>query len=1072
MKTKKQMIQKKYKRVHGKILGGASQGLIGNEGGGLNDELGKSGGLSLNDEPGNSGGLSLNDEPGNAVNETSILYDPQNPGNSPTTGGKILYYIIGPVTEKDITLIEEYNANSAYTDIVVVLQGGIDPDTTKEWSTTLMGALPANAGMNPGQKFFQDKMKQRGWYDLLDSAKLKSLDKVSVICQTTNSAKPGFDTKDPRNTVWKQLYDDEFFNQNTQFTSIKNLIKMYDEFTGAPWQHDPIAVIHSISLLIPGFFENDPLLEMFDTNSQHIDFTNNLDGIITESSINFAKNRKDIVDTFFEEIKGKGNIYVVPYKENKIQMKDRGEIRKKYLFKLLEELTDKPTTTIESPFKKIICSLEIYDPDNLLALKCIQGLSKKLNVELDVIVHYQKYPKNIKFIKNVVSLFNYLDESTFDKQILNESIENVKHFNDIKDDIKPSDLLQYFTGIIPAFTGELNKVKTSPFNKYISGFLMYSQLRNEFKSSMDDESLTYIVEETDFINWLLNGSNVNGSKVNVPKVNVIEGSVYGGMNGYTISLANVLHPISMFTKEELDDTKLNIPKIIKKCINTSVLNTERVSNINSWNETRKIKEDNNDIFDINHPKRINPTNIFHWNILDPGTCNSGSVQKYYPGVVDDEYYRKTNIQRMGLIADKLVDELNKGSIIMLQEYSKSQHDILKEKIIGKLDLETKEAITESNINNYMHYVYGSKFPIPDETPPVFVDQGLLIASFIKFDRKDYLYIPLFKPVIYVQIGDTMYATTHYNASEGSDSQSINNEIIHEQLQKLFKIKKNIYFSCDMNKSVDGTPNSVEKYEFDGETYPFIEENINMKEIGYVKPKDSPPYTLDPLNLVIQTNVEQLTTVPILFTIRRYMGPVKNELTNEIIHKSNDKISGRVDSYINTAPAKKIDGIYSIQPSKNKVEVITNTNDSLFLSDHFPLTLELNGDNQQKVIEEPRPGRPKPRAPVTNQNGTRPKSRGPPKRPPPRFPASGLSNRLPGRRPTPPTVGNTASGLSTKIGPRPPPRFPAKGLSTRLPNPVSGGRTLMGARSLKKTGGGLKKTMAKKHNPYRTRKLYK
>ena len=870
--------------------------------------------------------------------------------NLPTTGEKILYYIIGPVTEKDIKRIEEYNADPAYTDIVVVLQGGIDPDTTKEWSTTLMGALPANAGMNPGQKFFQDKNKQRGWYDLLDSDKLKSLNKISVICQTTNSAKPGTNIKDenkldsdPRNILWKKLYNNDFFNKNTQFTPIKNLIKMYDEFTAAPWQHDPIAVIHSISLLIPGFFEKDPLLEMFNTNAQYINFTQNLDGIITDSEINFAEptDGKDIVNNFLTIMKGSGNIYVIPYKETKEVMNARGVKRIEYLFELLDQLTGITITPIESPFKKIICSLEIYDPDNLLALKCIQGLSKKLNVELEVIVHYQRYPTNIKFIKNVIDIYNYKDESVIDTDMLDKSIQNVQTFNHISDIVIPytNGLIQTnFTGLIPAYTEILNNNNNNPLNKYISGFLMYSQLRNEFK--LPNEINTFKTEETEFIKWLLDNS----------KVTITEGSIYGGIDGYTISVANVLHPISMFTKNNLLDDKLNISDIIYNCINTSVLNSRRIENIKSWNENHTLKEINNDNFDDTQLTRaIKPEYIFHWNILDPGTCNKGSVEKYYTTEKnDDEYYTNINKKRMNKIAEILLTKLENGNILMLQEYSNSQNEILKELILGKVDFETKEPITEMNIHNYMHYVYGSKYLIPYSNPPIFVDQGLLIASLIKFDRKDKLCIPGFKPVIYVQIGDTFYATTHYNASEGSESQSLNNDIINNQLTKLNKLNSKMYFSCDMNKSVDGTANDTTLYD----SFPLIEKNVNMIQVGYKPPKVKPlPYKLDGLILIPQRNDKQLTTVPILFTIRKhlsnhiYLG-IPHVFNEEIIPKVKGKVRDQdaenliLNKYTNTAPAKKIDGIYSIQPTQNTVDVLKDTNTPFFLSDHFPLTLNL------------------------------------------------------------------------------------------------------------------------------------
>ena len=58
---------------------------------------------------------------------------------------------------------------------------------------------------------------------------------------------------------------------------------------------------------------------------------------------------------------------------------------------------------------------------------------------------------------------------------------------------------------------------------------------------------------------------------------------------------------------------------------------------------------------------------------------------YYKNINDDAYYTETNTKRMKLIAEILVDQLKKGSIIQLQEYSHLQHVFLKQQILEDVD---------------------------------------------------------------------------------------------------------------------------------------------------------------------------------------------------------------------------------------------------------------------------------------------------------------------------------------------------------------------------------------------------
>jgi hypothetical protein len=923
----------------------------------------------------------------------------------------ILYYIIGPVTELDITKIEELNGSVKENEyIIVVLQGGVD-DGSKDksnpiWASTLMAALPANAAMNPGKRF-NPESKQLGWYDLLNTEKLSTLTKVRVICQTTNSAKPGLNLTDPRKKEWINLADNEFFKKDNlpvTLREIQKLIICYDKFTDAPWQHDPIAVIHSILLLLPDYFIKDTkytdekhktIMEMFNQPPQEIDFTKMLEGDIIEKTteVHPYYNEGIInINSFLDTTKDK--ICVIPYKESFDMMNERCKLRKQLLFILLDELI-KPREKYkgETKINKILCSLEIYDPDNLVALKCIESLAQTLNVKLDVYVHNQPIPTNINFIKNVISINNYKEEfknNTIQQNII-KNIELVKNYNTLTNEPFNEKCLDLFKGNLANFKDILDINNKSQLNKYIIGFLMYSQVLDEFKN----EYKYYVDEEYNFIKLLMETSEFTKNNINI-----FRGKKYGE-NGFTISAKNVLHPISMLnnnlinkyftSKPEFKNIIDDVNNIIMNCLNTSVTYYYRKNNIISWNLIQP------ELLSIEEIKpKIQPKSIFHWNILDPATSNKESVFGYI-NVDKDEtedpqgYYIKQNNKRMEKIADRIILELKKGSIILLQEYSQLQNTILMDKI--KKDPE----LNNINIDDHFHYHYGAtnliNVTIKDypKTNGIYVDQGLLIAcTSVKFDKKNSLILPApSKPIIYVQIGDHVYVTTHYSAAEDSDIQKTNHLDINIQINKLFNIsdKLKMYFSCDMNKSVDGTPNDTKKFtKEDGTFYEFISENKTLQLLGYPNKKvetgapPPPPYIFDNLHYIIQEDPTKVTTKPITYVIRNFgIGEDKtdpnfieyagkyftysestiakyNELTKQEPPATWDdpKSVGYKDNFNYeavkcTAPAKKIDGIFTnIKGFNNKTKVYDTINEQLFLSDHYPLELDIEPNLETSI----------------------------------------------------------------------------------------------------------------------------
>jgi hypothetical protein len=874
----------------------------------------------------------------------------------------LLYFIIGPVTQKDINTIED--TTNKYSNIYVVLQGGIDSGDG-DWSTTIAGALPANAAMNPGEIFHnkdgKNKGTNRGWYDLLNSEFLNKHPKVNVTCQITNSAKPGNvkqgeKDRDSRRILWKKLHEDDFFKDKPM---IKNIIKMYDACTGAPWQHDPIAVIHTIIKFFPDFFKEEKCnnLKQFISVRKipFISFDTESDGEIYESdgtsgeSISLGgafmrkifktKTNKNNELTGTNKMKmtnltakssPKNNpIEVIPYKETFKEMEETCQERKNLLFDLLSD--DNPKSVLNpKSITSIKCSLEIYDSDNLLALKCIQSFSKKMSLPLEVIVHSQVYPMNVNFINNLPTIFNYREN--IDIERLERSITSVRSWNtkldlELKDENTnvPTKLKVMLRNLISNyFCGSIFaplKFKEDPtlldfferkpaLIKYIQGFLMYSQLRHE----LENQDHNLMETEMSFIRKFLGTSS---------KVQVVKGDVYG-KEGFSITASNLLHPISMISYQELSDGNANIEKIIERCINTNALTLFRQEKIKSWNNNYKIQKN-----DPTTESNSKPEKIFHWNVLDPGTCTRFTVGPYFDKENDldkDPYFIKKNDQRMVSIASMIREKLEQGFIVHLQEYSHKQHEKLKEEMLTLTAMDGTK-IDEDNIDDYMNYSYGSKTIIPTTSESLVVDQGLLIASLWKIDKRDLLFIggdQSSKPVLCSTIGNTMFMTTHYPGVEGT-SQSNFHKQVNTEIEKL-KVNYpsiNFVFSCDMNKNVTDEP--IAKTE---ELTPFKGSNIIFKHIQSTE--STPAYQFDSLELIQQSHPDKLTSKPLVLI------PDRNLMNNE---SYKDAINKNLTNNIYTIPGKKIDGIFCSKGMKitQTVKVIDPEG---FLSDHNCLILDL------------------------------------------------------------------------------------------------------------------------------------
>jgi hypothetical protein len=169
-------------------------------------------------------------------------------------GREYVYYILGPITQFDRELIKKL-LDKGIT-VHAFIQGGIEnfPKPPPEWATSLLGLVPANAGMD-----FEN------FYGFFEEDAHPNL---HVYVQFTNMAKP---LSPPGELILHKLWKESNPNmkkflddleENERGHLFAKLWAFYNRTSaGGPWQHDPIEVINSLGALVGeglknGYYKN------------------------------------------------------------------------------------------------------------------------------------------------------------------------------------------------------------------------------------------------------------------------------------------------------------------------------------------------------------------------------------------------------------------------------------------------------------------------------------------------------------------------------------------------------------------------------------------------------------------------------------------------------------------------------------------------------------------------------------------------------------------------------------------------------------------------------------------------
>jgi hypothetical protein len=331
-----------------------------------------------------------------------------------STNKEVVYYILGPVTDYDRAFIKKILDNDKT--IHVFIQGGIELTKGKIWSTTLLGAVPANAGMD-----FES------FYDFFETG---HREKMKVYVQFTNMAK-GIPSNELGRlwigTEMKQFITD--LEKNNGGTMFAKIWETYYRSAGAAaaWQHDPIEVINSLFQLSGNEYEKIVDKGRYVT----YDRTDNKNGLITQGPPTrqdgdkriFAKLLDhDLEDEDYkkaQELRFKqfvrllrqsfgmnaqimprsilantsqnkfeeGNSELTPlsYMGGKLSVLDNSDaVHDVFVTKMIAAYSQKYLPFI---------SIEILDPDNNFAAKLIDHISGN---RAHVFVHSQFYPVNVR----------------------------------------------------------------------------------------------------------------------------------------------------------------------------------------------------------------------------------------------------------------------------------------------------------------------------------------------------------------------------------------------------------------------------------------------------------------------------------------------------------------------------------------------------------------------------------------------------------------------------------------------------------------------------------------------------
>lgn len=593
--------------------------------------------------------------------------------------GKVaLHFILGPVMDEDIKQFEALR--KTHDKVIVILQGGLDQNKNNPYSTTLMGILPANAGMNPG-KPFSDK---EGWYDQLSPPNVKKYKEKNIffILQLTNSAKPSGATS-PIYRAWIDFVDHPQFPKG----AMQNYLYSYKAISGAPWMHDPIEVLACIDKLKPSRFFSKLKQPLPWNRGYKFDTTGG----------NFG--------TLGEEF----NIIVCPWEHNDTQLAEYHErslvptmvsaLNGQYFegFETDEKGTEylKVKEISQDPDAKlsITLSIEIYDPDNLFACKLLETFCSKLGIKLEVIVHSAYIDLDVPFTMNLMELRDnistesqdwilkqYAIKDKFDgplyivrkdtppEKVIDEHIINkIKYYNQHP---KPVGLLPPFSD--PEF----------PLAIAIAGYFICSngrELKAETKRSafVDHEMIlmkrlfpTSLIRPGNLFNQLGNGDYKFTEATFNFIVSLMDWDTLSNKTHTLASIKTILESIAGDSKSTIRGKRRQ--KILESWLsikNNSSVN-ERTNRPNSVvNEHTNGRNGRNGVV-------TTKIKVYSLNVLDPAvanktTLNLNDVKPKLPDedapVFDDD--KLFNAERFKALSIKIREKLDQDYVVLLQEVS-------------------------------------------------------------------------------------------------------------------------------------------------------------------------------------------------------------------------------------------------------------------------------------------------------------------------------------------------------------------------------------------------------------------
>jgi len=519
---------------------------------------------------------------------------------------EVVYYILGPVTDYDRAFIKKILDNGKK--IHVFIQGGIETTRDKIWSTTLLGAVPANAGMDfeSFYNFFENEHNEN----------------MKVYVQFTNMAK-GVATDGLLGKLWvgeemKQFLKDlEMIEGGTMFAKIW---ETYFKSAGAAaaWQHDPIEVINSLfqlseneytsivdkgryvtydrnqnknGLISPG---PPPTIETRETGDKRV-FAKLLDhdlgheDYMKAQELRFKQFIRLLRQSFGLEEQVMPSPIIVP--ENKLQplfsnIKGGGEVSALNNTDLYHnKFVDDMIAAYKQKYLPFI-SIEILDPDNNFAAKLIDHIS---GGTAHVFVHSQFYPVNVRSFAGIpdpdkkikmINMMNVPMELLTDEIMANVNTTVDEAFYSRKIEVlgKPNYIKTY---------ADVMKIKGSGFPPPQEALML---LCGKTFGENKNKYIDCAAAEINFMKILLNHNRV-----------YLGQPLYGYKDtDFTFTSRGLLHPVSLFNCEKFTEkgkSDVFVNDVFEKVSGTAFEHTDkglvenyRTECLDSWTKSKAVPE--------------------------------------------------------------------------------------------------------------------------------------------------------------------------------------------------------------------------------------------------------------------------------------------------------------------------------------------------------------------------------------------------------------------------------------------------------------------------------------------------